>query len=76
MSFEVKVAAGAMDEAAKASLMHSLTSAVANHAVRGKADFAPVYVIIRDVDGKEWGVFGRPGSIDLLRNPPVEAKAF
>jgi phenylpyruvate tautomerase PptA (4-oxalocrotonate tautomerase family) len=35
---------------------------------------APVFVLIRDVPSYNWGMFGKPVTLDGLRNPPLDAK--
>ncbi len=76
ISLEVNVAEGALDEKAKFALIASITAAVRKHAGLAPDALAPVYVIIREVQGSSWGFFGKPGSLDDLLHPPAGAEAF
>jgi phenylpyruvate tautomerase PptA (4-oxalocrotonate tautomerase family) len=76
ISLEVNVAEGALDEKAKVALLASITAAVRKHAGLAPDALAPVYVIIREVQGSCWGFFGKPGSLDDLLHPPAGTGAF
>jgi len=74
ISLEVNVMEGALDADAKKDFMAFLTEAVSKRAGIPPQQRAPVFVLIRDVPGYNWGMFGKPVTLDGLRNPPLDAK--
>jgi phenylpyruvate tautomerase PptA (4-oxalocrotonate tautomerase family) len=73
ISFEVNVIEGGLDTEAKKQLIAFLTEAVRKHAGIPPEERVPVFVLIRDVPDQNWGMFGKPVTLDALRNPPAKA---
>ena len=73
VSFEVNVIEGGLEAEAKKQLIEFLTKSVKKHAGIPPEERAPVFVLIRDVPAENWGMFGKPVSLDALRDPPVDA---
>jgi phenylpyruvate tautomerase PptA (4-oxalocrotonate tautomerase family) len=74
ISLEVNVVEGALDADAKKDFIAFLTDAVGRHAGIPSQQRVPVFVLIRDVPSYNWGMFGKPITLDGLRNPPADAK--
>jgi phenylpyruvate tautomerase PptA (4-oxalocrotonate tautomerase family) len=73
ISFEVNVIEGGLDPEAKKQLIAFLTDAVRKHARIPHEERVPVLVLIRDVPAHNWGMFGKPVTLDGLRHPPSDA---
>jgi phenylpyruvate tautomerase PptA (4-oxalocrotonate tautomerase family) len=73
ISFEVNVIEGGLDAEAKKQLIAFLTEAVRKHAGIPLEELVPLFVLIRDVPDQNWGMFGKPVTLDALRNPPANA---
>jgi phenylpyruvate tautomerase PptA (4-oxalocrotonate tautomerase family) len=73
ISFEVNVIEGGLDTEAKKQMIAFLTNAVKKHAHIPPEERVPVFVLIRDVPAENWGMFGKPITLDALRNPPDDA---
>jgi phenylpyruvate tautomerase PptA (4-oxalocrotonate tautomerase family) len=73
ISFEVNVIEGGLDTEAKKQMIAFLTNAVRIHVHIPTAERVPVFVLIRDVPSENWGMFGKPVTLDALRNPPDDA---
>lgn len=71
ISFEVNVIEGGLDAEAKKQLIAFLTEAVRKHTGIPLEDRVPVFVLIRDVPEENWGMFGKPVTLEALRNPPT-----
>ena len=74
ISFEVNCIEGALDAEAKANMIARFTEAVKTHTELSPSERAPVFVLIRDVPAENWGMFGKPVTLDGVRNPPADAK--
>jgi phenylpyruvate tautomerase PptA (4-oxalocrotonate tautomerase family) len=74
ISLEVNVVEGALDADAKKDFIAFLTDAVGKHAGIPPQQRVPVFVLIRDVPSYNWGMFGKPITLDGLRNPPRDAE--
>jgi phenylpyruvate tautomerase PptA (4-oxalocrotonate tautomerase family) len=73
ITFEVNAIEGGLDTQAKKQIIAFLTEAVRKHADIPAGERVPVFVLIRDVPEQNWGMFGKPVSLDALRNPPADA---
>jgi len=73
ISFEVNVIEGGLDAEAKKQFIAFLTDSVRKHAGIPPEERVPVFVLIRDVPAQNWGMFGKPVTLDALRNPPANA---
>ena len=73
ISLEVNVIEGGLDAEAKRQLIAFLTGAVGKHVGIAPEERVPVFVLIRDVPAQNWGMFGKPVTLDALRNPPANA---
>ena len=67
ISLEVNAFEGGLDEAAKRSLYARFTQAIRRRAGIAPDARAPVYVVLREIDPVDWGVFGGTTSIEQLR---------
>ena len=74
ISLEINAFRGGLDEPAKLSLYVRFTEAIRKHAGIAPEARVPVYIVLREVDPANWGVFGRTTRIEELRKPhPDEA---
>ena len=67
ISLEVNAFEGGLDEAAKCSLYARFTRAVRQRAGIAPEARAPVYIVLREIDPVNWGVFGGTTNIEELR---------
>ena len=67
ISIEINCFEGGLDEAAKLSLYKRFTDAIRKHAGIPKDARAPVYIVLREVQPINWGVFGGTTRIEELR---------
>jgi phenylpyruvate tautomerase PptA (4-oxalocrotonate tautomerase family) len=74
ISLEVNCVEGALDSDSRKELIARFTSVVGKHAGIPPHDRVPVYIVIRDVPPQSWGMFGKPITLESLRNPPADAK--
>jgi phenylpyruvate tautomerase PptA (4-oxalocrotonate tautomerase family) len=75
ISLEVNVVEGALDAESRKELIARFTNLVGKHAGISPQERVPVYIVIRDVPPRSWGMFGKPITLDSLRNPHPNAKA-
>jgi phenylpyruvate tautomerase PptA (4-oxalocrotonate tautomerase family) len=73
ISMEVNCVAGALAPDSRIELIARFTSIVGKHAGIPPQARAPVYIVIRDVPPPSWGMFGKPITLEGLRNPPADA---
>lgn len=74
ISLEVNVVEGALDADARKEVIARFTNLIGKHAGIPLQERAPVYIVIRDVAPESWGMFGKPVTLESLRNPPAGAK--
>jgi phenylpyruvate tautomerase PptA (4-oxalocrotonate tautomerase family) len=74
VTLEVNVVEGGLGEDSRKEMIARFTSAVGKHAGIPPGERIPVYIVIRDVPPPSWGMFGKPITLDDLRNPPADAK--
>jgi phenylpyruvate tautomerase PptA (4-oxalocrotonate tautomerase family) len=74
ISLEVNVVEGALDDDSRKALIARFTSIVGKHAGIPPQERVPVYIVVRDVPPQSWGMFGKPITLESLRNPPADAK--
>jgi phenylpyruvate tautomerase PptA (4-oxalocrotonate tautomerase family) len=74
ISLEVNAFEGGLDRLAKQLLIERFKTSFQKHAGLKPDKLAPVYIVIRDVPGSNWGVFGKTLALEDLRNPPADAK--
>ncbi len=74
ISLEVNVIDGALDADAKKEMIARFTDIVGRHAGVPFGERAPVFILIREVPGQNWGMFGKPVTLDAVRNPPAGAE--
>jgi phenylpyruvate tautomerase PptA (4-oxalocrotonate tautomerase family) len=74
ISLEVNVVEGALDADSRKELIARFTQLVGKHAGIPTQERIPVYIVIRDVPPPSWGMFGKPITLESLRNPPADAK--
>ena len=74
ISLEVNVVEGALGGHRRKELIARLTEVVGKHAGIPAQERNPVYIVIRDVPPKSWGMFGEPITLESLQNPPADAK--
>lgn len=69
ISLEINAFRGGLDEPAKISLYKRFTQAIRKHAGIPDDVRAPVYIVLREVEPPNWGVFGGTTRIEELRTP-------
>ena len=69
ISLEINAFRGGLDDAAKLSLYMRFTEAIRERANIPNDARVPVYIVLREVDPENWGVFGSTTSIEELRTP-------
>jgi phenylpyruvate tautomerase PptA (4-oxalocrotonate tautomerase family) len=74
IAVEVNAFEGGLDDAAKQGLIERFTAAIRKHAGIAQDAVAPVYILFRDVQASDWGVFGRRITLDDIRTPDPAAK--
>ena len=74
ISLEVNVVEGALDPDSRKELIARFTNLVGKHAGIPPQERVPVYIVIRDVPPWSWGMFGKPITLESLRNPLPDAK--
>jgi phenylpyruvate tautomerase PptA (4-oxalocrotonate tautomerase family) len=74
ITLEVNVVEGALDDDSRKKLIARFTNVVGKHAGIPPQERVPVYIVIRDVPPQNWGMFGKPITLESLRNPPVDAQ--
>jgi phenylpyruvate tautomerase PptA (4-oxalocrotonate tautomerase family) len=74
ISVEVNVVGGALDADSRIELIARFTQIIGRHAGIPPQARVPVYIVIRDVPPQSWGMFGKPITLESLRNPPPDAK--
>lgn len=74
ISLEVNVVEGALDDDSRKALIARFTEAVGKHAGIAAQQRVPVYIVIREVPPRNWGMFGNPITLQSLRNPPTDAE--
>ena len=74
ISLEVNCVAGALGADSRNELIARFTKAVGKYAGIPAQERVPVYIVIRDVPPPNWGMFGKPITLEGLRNPPADAK--
>ena len=73
VSLEVNVFRGGLDNDAKGEVIRRFTAIVAKHLGLAAGQRCAAYVLIRETDISNWGVFGTRITLDALRNPPADA---
>lgn len=74
ISLEVNALKGGLDTAQKKDLIEQFTAAISRYAGIPQQELAPVYILIRDVEACDWGIFGKTITLDDVRNSPADAK--
>jgi phenylpyruvate tautomerase PptA (4-oxalocrotonate tautomerase family) len=69
ISLEINCFRGGLDDRAKLSLYKRFTEAIRQHAGISADARVPVYIVLREVDPANWGVFGGTTTIEELRTP-------
>ena len=67
ISLEVNAFEGGLEEAAKRSLYARFTQAIRHRAGIAADVRAPVYIVLREINPVNWGVFGSTTNIEELR---------
>lgn len=76
ISVEVNAFKDGLVSASKKLLIKKFTASIRKHAGLKHYEPAPVYIILRDIQECDWGVFGETITLDDLQNPPADARAF
>lgn len=74
ITFEVNAVEGGLDDSARSDLIAFLTEAAGKYGSVPPEDRIPVFVFIRDVPAQSWGMFGKPVTLEQLRNPSSDAE--
>lgn len=69
ISLEVNSFAGLPTTEGKLFLYERYTRAIQKHAGIPESDRVPVYIVVREVETRDWGVFGATLTIDDVRTP-------
>jgi phenylpyruvate tautomerase PptA (4-oxalocrotonate tautomerase family) len=69
ISLEVNSFAGLPTTEGKLFLYERFTDAIRRHAGIPDGERAPVYVLVREVETRDWGVFGRTLTVDDVKTP-------
>lgn len=70
ISIEVNALKGGLDTESKKLMIERFTDAVRKYAGIAEGQVAPVYIVIRDIEESDWGIFGKTTTLHSLRNPP------
>jgi phenylpyruvate tautomerase PptA (4-oxalocrotonate tautomerase family) len=76
ISLELNSFIGGIDDAAKLTLYDRATDAIRRHAGLPADARAPVYIVMRDVDPPNWGVFGGTTDLAAMRTPTPDLAPF
>lgn len=76
IALEVNSFAGLPTTEGKRSLYKRYTEAIRKHAEIPQGDRVPVYVVVREVETRDWGVFGSTLTIDDVRTPHPDTPAL
>ncbi|MGF7149782.1 phenylpyruvate tautomerase PptA (4-oxalocrotonate tautomerase family) [Sphingomonas zeicaulis] len=76
ISLEVNSFAGLPTTRGKLSLYKGFTEAIRKHAGIAHGERVPVYVVVREVETRDWGVFGETITIDEVRTPHPDTPAI
>jgi len=74
ISMEVNAFKGGLDTAAKQLLVEQFTFIISKYADIDKNSPVPVYIIIRDINESDWGIFGKTITLESVRNPSIDAR--
>jgi phenylpyruvate tautomerase PptA (4-oxalocrotonate tautomerase family) len=74
ISLEVNVVEGALDADSRKELIARFTNVVGKHSGIPPQERVPLYIVIRDIPPESWGMFGRPITLESLRNPSADAE--
>ncbi len=74
ISLEVNAFKGGLDSPAKELLIKEFTAAIAKHAGLTQEELVPVYILIRDIEPADWGIFGKTITLAEIKNSPPNAK--
>jgi phenylpyruvate tautomerase PptA (4-oxalocrotonate tautomerase family) len=74
VSVEVNAFKGGLDTPAKKLLIEEFTQNIGYHAGFPTDRLYPVYIVIRDVEETDWGIFGKTITLYDARNPRADAK--
>jgi phenylpyruvate tautomerase PptA (4-oxalocrotonate tautomerase family) len=74
ISLEANVVEGGLDADSRKEMIARFTSIVGKHVGIPPQERVPLYIVIRDVPPPSWGMFGKPITLEGLRNPPADAK--
>ncbi|MEU7826416.1 tautomerase family protein [Catellatospora sp. NPDC049133] len=67
IALEINYFEGGLDEAAKRSLYQRYTQSIGKHAGIPEEARVPAYILLREMDPVNWGVFGATTKIEELR---------
>ena len=74
IGLEVNVFEGGVSDESKKFLIAQITSSIQKHLGLPSDARVPVYIIIREIEPSNWGVFGDRITLDSLRNPPEDSQ--
>jgi phenylpyruvate tautomerase PptA (4-oxalocrotonate tautomerase family) len=74
ISMEVNAFKGGLVSAAKQLLIEQFTFIISKYADIDKNQLIPVYIIIRDIEERDWGIFGKTITLDSVRNFPADER--
>jgi phenylpyruvate tautomerase PptA (4-oxalocrotonate tautomerase family) len=74
ISMEVNAFKGGLNNVSKSLLIKQFTFIIRKYAVIDKSQPVPLYIIIRDIDERDWGIFGKTITLNSVRNPSADAR--
>jgi phenylpyruvate tautomerase PptA (4-oxalocrotonate tautomerase family) len=76
IALEVNSFAGLPTTEGKLSLYERFTDAIRRHAGIPAGERVPVYIVVREVETRDWGVFGGTLTIDDVKTPHPDMPAI
>lgn len=71
VSIEIYAFKGCLDLKAKQRLIEEFTALVGTYAEMPKDRPFPIFIIIKEVEPEDWGIFGKTLTIQNIKNPPL-----
>lgn len=73
ISLQVNVFKGGLDVAQKGILIEAFTACIRKYLNISDTKIVPVYILIKDIEETDWGVFGSRITLYDLQHPPKDA---
>ena len=76
ISLEVNAFKGGLDKVKKKEFISKITSTIHSYLDLKEDVLTPVYIIFRDIETQDWGVFGNTIELKDLKNPSINTPAI